>query len=151
MGVRKAALFGLAAGLVLVAAPKSTGEDGAVGSSCTKPSDCPAQQYCDDDKNCYRCSYISSSKCDAIDGNCCSAAFRQQCTSNPHGCSGPPPPPGTTTEWHLASHDTTSCTQTCKTLGMTCDASTPPVNSVSKIREVARQLVGGPYTCDDYD
>lgn len=75
-------------------APKSTA-GGAVGDSyrCTKPSDCPAQQYCDNGDNCYQCSYINPSRCDAVDRECCSAAFLRQCPSNPAGCARPPPPP----------------------------------------------------------
>ena len=147
VAVRRAAvLCSLVGGLV----PVGRAEGGVAASSCSKPADCPSQMYCDDSHGCYKCSYITSSECDAVDRTCCSAAFRKQCPSNPARCPGPPPPPGST-GWHLAQHDSTSCTTTCTALGMTCDASTPVVDSASKIAAVARQLVDGPYTCDDYD
>ena len=61
-------------------------------ASCSKHADCPSGDYCDSGHSCYRCSYITPSECDAVDGDCCSVAFRAQCTANPRGCGGPPPP-----------------------------------------------------------
>eukprot|EP01046_Picozoa_sp_COSAG06_P050075 COSAG06_NODE_7845_length_2354_cov_124.351220_2_plen_262_part_00 len=61
-------------------------------ASCSKHADCPSGDYCDSGHSCYRCSYITPSECDAVDGDCCSVAFRAQCTANPRGCAGPPPP-----------------------------------------------------------
>ena len=60
-------------------------------ASCSKHADCPLGDYCDDTRSCYQCSYITPSKCDAVDGDCCAVAFRTQCTANPRGCAGPPP------------------------------------------------------------
>ena len=50
-------------------------------------ADCPSGEYCDSSRSCYQCSYITPSECDAVDSDCCSAAFRTQCTSNPRGCA----------------------------------------------------------------
>jgi hypothetical protein len=63
---------------------------GLRGASCSTQSDCPAQQYCDDTSSCYACSYLADpkAKCDALGGDCCSAAFLTQCTSNPKECRG---------------------------------------------------------------
>jgi hypothetical protein len=60
------------------------------GESCTRQQDCPAQQYCDSTSSCYACSYLADPKaeCDALGGDCCSAAFLRQCPSNPEECQG---------------------------------------------------------------
>ena len=47
--------------------PQPTLRKPAVGSessaaSCTKHSDCPIAQYCDDTHGCYNCDYLSSTK-----------------------------------------------------------------------------------------
>ena len=52
------------------------------------PTDCPIGQYCGSSGSCYSCDNLSSAKakCDALGGDCCSAAFLQACPSNPQGC-----------------------------------------------------------------
>jgi hypothetical protein len=52
------------------------------GGHCAKTPDCPVKQYCDYLQTCYDCSYLTE-KCDAIDGDCCSASFLHNCPSNP--------------------------------------------------------------------
>ena len=59
---------------------------GSGSGSCAAQSDCPARQYCDNTHTCYDCSYITR-KCDAVDGDCCSTAFLEQCPSNPMKCA----------------------------------------------------------------
>jgi hypothetical protein len=62
---------------------------------CDSHSDCDVGAYCDSSNSCYRCSYVQH-RCDALDNNCCSAAFLHQCPSDPARCGGgggPPPPP----------------------------------------------------------
>ena len=49
---------------------------------CAKTPDCPVKQYCDYLQSCYPCSYLTE-KCDAVDGDCCSASFIHNCPSNP--------------------------------------------------------------------
>ena len=74
--------------------PQPTLRKPAVGSessaaSCTKHADCAIGQYCDDTRSCDTCGYLGSHKvkCDALGGDCCSAAFLQNCPSNPKGCA----------------------------------------------------------------
>ena len=69
----------------------------AVGSessaaSCAKHSDCAIGQYCDDTRSCDSCGYLSGHKvkCDALDGDCCSAALLHNCPSNPERCAATP-------------------------------------------------------------
>lgn len=70
---------------------KASAGAGGGGATCARPADCPAQQHCNDSYSCYECSYsYITATCDAVDGDCCSAAFRTQCPSNPHGCTGLP-------------------------------------------------------------
>ena len=54
------------------------------------PTDCPSGQYCGSSGSCYSCDNLSSAKakCDALGGDCCSAAFLHNCPSNPKGCVG---------------------------------------------------------------
>ena len=54
----------------------------SAGEHCAKTPDCPVKQYCDYLQTCYDCSYLTE-KCDAIDGDCCSASFLHNCPSNP--------------------------------------------------------------------
>ena len=56
--------------------------------TCSAPTDCPIGQYCGSSGSCYSCDNLSSAKakCDALGGDCCSAAFLQACPSNPQGC-----------------------------------------------------------------
>ena len=56
--------------------------------SCSSDRSCPVGQYCNSRGSCYSCSYITKETCDdkAGKGTCCSATFRAQCTTNPHGC-----------------------------------------------------------------
>jgi hypothetical protein len=92
-----------------------------VGGSCTMPADCPARQYCDgyhDGKKsksglCSDCDYITPSRCDAVGGDCCSAAFLAQCPSNPHRCAGEP----------CAKHADCTRSQYCDLLGACSDCS----------------------------
>eukprot|EP01046_Picozoa_sp_COSAG06_P042685 COSAG06_NODE_5475_length_3456_cov_1.631814_4_plen_335_part_01 len=56
------------------------------GASCAADGDCPLDQYCDSTGSCFECSYISPTNCDDASGDCCSAAFRTQCPTNPAGC-----------------------------------------------------------------
>ena len=50
--------------------------------ACSYTADCPVHQYCDYGHSCYHCSYLSE-KCDAVDGDCCSAMFRHNCPTDP--------------------------------------------------------------------
>eukprot|EP01045_Picozoa_sp_COSAG04_P003448 COSAG04_NODE_140_length_23600_cov_1779.264414_16_plen_262_part_00 len=61
-------------------------------AACSLQADCAIAQYCDDTHSCYECSVLNHTKvkCDALDGDCCSAAFLQNCPSNPKGCAPPP-------------------------------------------------------------
>jgi len=64
--------------------------------TCTQQSDCSLQSYCSIYNLCYDCSYIDPSYCDALNSDCCSTQFLQQCSSNPYLCSvnpSPSPPP----------------------------------------------------------
>ena len=49
------------------------------------PTDCPIGQYCGSSGSCYSCDNLSSAKakCDALGGDCCSAAFLRNCPSDP--------------------------------------------------------------------
>ena len=58
--------------------------------SCSSHSGCLTGQYCDSAYNCYTCSHITPSVCDAFDANCCSEAFLAQCTDDPAQCQLPP-------------------------------------------------------------
>eukprot|EP01051_Picozoa_sp_SAG22_P014044 SAG22_NODE_1649_length_3898_cov_3.561990_3_plen_614_part_00 len=51
--------------------------------SCSSHKSCPWGQYCDSSNHCYRCSYVAHGACDAIDGNCCSSPFFDQCSGDP--------------------------------------------------------------------
>eukprot|EP01051_Picozoa_sp_SAG22_P028457 SAG22_NODE_10051_length_556_cov_0.452954_1_plen_154_part_10 len=75
---------------------KAVTEGGRGGKSggaaaCSLQADCAIAQYCDDTHSCYECSVLNHTKvkCDALDGDCCSAAFLQNCPSNPKGCAPP--------------------------------------------------------------
>eukprot|EP01045_Picozoa_sp_COSAG04_P002307 COSAG04_NODE_83_length_27770_cov_5.100755_2_plen_1107_part_00 len=63
----------------------------ASSASCKEQGDCRKGEYCDSRKQCYRCSYIKPSSCDALGGDCCSEPFYAQCPTNPHNCTAVPP------------------------------------------------------------
>ena len=67
------------------ARPRASGTAAAPARPCAAPADCPASQYCDDTRSCYDCDYLRHSKvdCDALGGDCCSAAFLRSCPSDP--------------------------------------------------------------------
>ena len=101
-----------------------------LASSCTSPAGCSVGDYCDDGSDCYECSYISRQRCDARDGDCCSAAFCHNCPSDPHGCcSTPSPSPspgglscGTNCQWIYAASASYTCSTACSNhhAGWTC-------------------------------
>eukprot|EP01043_Picozoa_sp_COSAG02_P063685 COSAG02_NODE_9095_length_2333_cov_2.237243_2_plen_556_part_00 len=61
--------------------------------ACQGHGDCNDGEYCDANGNCFSCTYVSASNCDAIDdgtspmGSCCTAQFLHACPSNPRLCS----------------------------------------------------------------
>ena len=56
---------------------------------CAQQSDCAVGQYCSGTSDrCSECSRISPGYCDALGGDCCSAAFARQCPGDPLDCSG---------------------------------------------------------------
>eukprot|EP01046_Picozoa_sp_COSAG06_P016994 COSAG06_NODE_1140_length_10558_cov_34.662492_6_plen_541_part_00 len=60
---------------------------------CRTHGDCAAGKYCDANGNCFSCSFVSASNCDAIDngvssmGSCCTEQFLHACPANPRQCS----------------------------------------------------------------
>ena len=52
-----------------------------------KASSCGTGSYCDENQDCYDCSFISRDNCDANDNDCCSEAFLKNCPSNPFQCA----------------------------------------------------------------
>eukprot|EP01047_Picozoa_sp_COSAG01_P049566 COSAG01_NODE_4926_length_4616_cov_2.694930_1_plen_1405_part_00 len=62
----------------------------SLASDCSSHADCESGEYCNGDSNCDECSHVKSDGCDAIDDDCCSAAFRAQCANNPGDCSENP-------------------------------------------------------------
>eukprot|EP01051_Picozoa_sp_SAG22_P013397 SAG22_NODE_1495_length_4299_cov_2.776667_1_plen_621_part_10 len=59
---------------------------------CTPPclamSNCSHGEYCATDGGCKSCNQASKTKCDAIDGSCCSVDFLASCRENPAVCNG---------------------------------------------------------------
>ena len=55
-------------------------------TECSSHSDCNAGEYCDDSGDCDECSDAEDNTCDAVDGNCCTVAFLEQCPDNPAAC-----------------------------------------------------------------
>lgn len=80
----------------------ATDSDGGV--KCFEQADCSPGLYCDEFSKCYSCGpgSISPGYCDSITYDCCSPAFRQQCTNNPYNCSDLSPTPATITPLPLA-------------------------------------------------
>jgi hypothetical protein len=118
-----------------------------LASSCTSPAGCSVGDYCDDGSDCYECSYISRQRCDARDGDCCSAAFCHNCPSDPHGCcSSPSPSPspgglscGTNCQWIYAASASYTCSTACSNhhAGWTCySGSTWPTLSRADFKAV---------------
>ena len=54
--------------------------------TCKRQTDCLIGNYCNINKLCYSCSYITRSLCDSING-CCSQSFIDQCSDNPYPCN----------------------------------------------------------------
>ena len=74
-----------------------TGADGGKSHECDVHNDCSVGAYCDSSNHCYSCDYIDDRTCDAVDNDCCSNRFLQNCPADPRHCHGahpsPPPPP----------------------------------------------------------
>ena len=92
--VRAVHFLALAALLALVGAPPpplivnaavkgSAAAGGPPPAPCSAAPDCATAQYCDNRNECYDCTFLAYGKCDAIDEDCCSAAFLKQCPNDP--------------------------------------------------------------------
>lgn len=81
--------------------------------TCNTHSDFTAGSYCQEYSNsCFPCNVLTSSPCDALGSDCCSAPFLAQCPTNPYGCV-PKIPCTTSAEYSTAmSSLTSSCCPT---------------------------------------
>ena len=80
-------------------------ELGGCSHFCSADADCPLAQYCAQTRCCRACTYLRGKvPCDELFGDCCSAAFRRNCPTNPKAasCGAPvPSPPSTPCEMAL--------------------------------------------------
>lgn len=130
--------------------------------ACRTHADCTAGKYCDGNGNCFSCSYVSASDCDAMDdglspmGSCCTAQFLHACPSNPHVCSCQSHgdcAPG----WYCSDAVAPGGAWTCRPCGSVGLSSSPPISpsrhscpalgSRCCSRDYLRQCPSAPQRC----
>lgn len=135
----------------------------ALVQACDRHRDCGAGDYCDSNHNCFACSFVSGSSCDAMDdggntatGACCTEEFLHKCPANPRRCScveHADCAPG----WFCSDAVPPGGAWTCRPCGAAALTSTPPLPAARRGcpalgsrccgRDYLRQCPAAPQAC----